>query len=271
VERTPAPARHTSAPALFLGGLLLVLAVGGATAGVTVLLDLGDDDRSAIEPGDDGSTGPSELLEDQVAVTGLAVGVTVQGATFERLDTPLTVTTPAPGGGAGATLHDVEVDGDPTEVVWDAGRPFDLQGAGLGIIPRSLNIFAAPTAITVGFPDEEVHELVSGAYGLQTPVAVGRGGLAIPQQAVAFEATVESTIVFRGGATTSILPRPLEFESAGRVLLQGILEVRRPDGSTIAATAVELPEGGFRLACTPRPDGTGYDVEVLLQGDVTVT
>lgn len=263
--------RKASAPVLFLVGLLAVAAVAGVTAGIVTLFDLPDDggDTGVISGGDGES--PSVLGDDQVEVTGVAVGVTVEGATLERVDTPLQVTTPGAGNGAGATLSGVEVDGAVTEIVWDAGRPFDLQGAELGIVPRAVNLFASPTALTVGFPDGLAHQLVPGAYGLQTPVAVGRGGLAVPQDAVAFEATDESTITFRGGATTSVLPRALELEATGRVLLEGTLSVRRPDGSSPSAVSVELREGSFRVSATLRPDGTGYDVRVLLQGEVFVT
>ena len=47
--------------------------------------------------------------------------------------------------------------------------------------------------------------------------------------------------------------------------------MRRPDGTTAPAAAVELPDGSFRMRATPRPDGSGYDVQAILQGPVTVT
>ena len=261
---------------LFLIGLLVVAAVAGATFGVVKALGLDEDDVDAGGPdvtvGDGGGGTPEspeiELLEDQVEVTGTAVGITVEGAAFDRIDTPFVVTTPARGQG-GATLTDVEVDGQLTDVVWDAGQPFDLRGDG-GIIPQAMNLFAAPAAITIGFPDERVNEIVPGSYGLETPVAIGRGGLARPQNAVAFEATAESTLVFRGGASTSIPPRELSLEAGGRVVVEGTLRVRRPDGTTADVAGVELVEGAYRVNATPRPDGTGYDVRVLLQGPVTV-
>lgn len=261
---------------MFSIGLAVVLAVAGVTFVVAQALGVDDDGLGSGPPtvDDGGVVGPSGeavLRADQVEVTGVAVGVTIEGATLEQLDTPLVVTTSQQGNGAGATLTDVEVDGQITDVVWDAGRPFNLEGASLGIRPQSLNLFAAPAAITVGFPDGLVNELVAGSYGLETPVAIGRGGLARSQDAVAFEATVESTIVFRGGATMSLLPRELQFESGGRVLLQGTLQVRQPDGTTHEATGVELPEGAYSLTATPRPDGTGYNIRALLQGPVTVT
>lgn len=255
---------------LFVVGLLVVLAVGGVTFGVVQVLDLDEEDVAADVGGDgDDPTLPeppdaSVLRADQVEVTGFATGVTVEGATLEEIPTPLVVQ------GGGATLTDVEVDGELAEIVWDGGRPFSLRGAG-ALIPRELNVFAAPTSVTLGFVDEVVNEIRPGSYGLETPVAVGFSGVAVAQDAVAFAATVESTIRFRGGSTTSILPRELSFESGGKVVLQGQLEVRRPDGTTANAAGVELPDGSYRLRATPRRDGSGYDVEALLQGAVLVT
>lgn len=260
--------RSGSAVQLFVVGLLVVAAVGGVTFGVVQVLDLDDEGVAAVAGGDDPTLpeppDPSALRADQVEVTGFATGVTVEGATLEEIPTPLVVQ------GGGATLTDVEVDGELAEVVWDGGRPFSLRGAG-ALIPRELAVFAAPTAITLGFIDEVVNEIRPGSYGLETPVAIGFAGVGVAQDAVAFAATVESTIRFRGGSTTSILPRELSFESAGRVVLQGELEVRRPDGTSATAAGVELPEGSYRLTVTPRPDGSGYDIEALLQGSVLVT
>ena len=261
--------RKVSAPVLFLAGLLVIAAVAAATFGVVQALGLDDDDVAVDDPSIGGGGDPSEtaLAPNQVEVTGIATGITVEGATLDLVETPLVVT--APEGTGSGTLTDVEVDGQLTDIAWDAGRPFDLQGAG-GLEPQALNLFAAPTAITVGFPDDVVNLFVPGSYGLETPVAIGRGGLGRPQQSVAFEATVESTLVFRGGATTSILPRELTLESAGRVLLEGTFRVRRPDGTEAEVAGVELPAGEYRITATPRPDASGYDVEALLQGQVNV-
>ena len=255
---------------LFLVGLLVIATVAAATFGVVQALGLDEEDIAADDPAIGGEGGdPSEtpLAPNQVEVTGIATGVTVEGATIDRIESPLVVT--APQGAGGGTLTDVEVDGELTDIAWDAGRPFDLQGTG-GVEPQSLNLFAAPTAITVGFPDDIVSTFIPGSYALETPVAIGRGGLGRPQQSVAFEATVESTLVFRGGATTSILPRELTLEASGRVLLQGTFRVRRSDGTVAEVAGVELPEGEYRITATPRPDATGYDIEALLQGQVNV-
>jgi hypothetical protein len=261
--------RKGSAGQLFAVGLLLVLAVAGVTFGVVQALGLDDDDPEAsggVTVGTDGETPATEpelvLAADQIEVTGTATGITVEGATVP-IPSPLVVT-----GGRGE-LRDVEVDGQITDVVWDGGRPFDLQGAG-ALLPQELNLFAAPNLITAGFVDDVVSELEPGAYGLATPVAIGRSGVAEARDSLAFEATVESTAVFHGGATTSFLPRELSLEDGGRVLLEGHFRVRRPDGTTVDATAVELPDGAFRLSATPLGDASGYDVRVLLQGAVNV-
>lgn len=266
---------NLSAPKVFLAGLAVVAAVAAATFGVVVGLGL-DDGGGGSGAGDDPTlvgdptTAPGEipLLEGQVAITGTATGVTVEGATIDVIPSPLVV---GAGDGRGAILTGVEIDGVTTDIVWDGGRDFDLQAGGLGIRPSRLDIYAAPTAVTLGFPDGLAHALVPGVYGLRTPVAIGSGGLAQAEDAVAFAATEQSAIAFRGGATTSILPRELGFEAAGRVVVQGTLRVRRPVGDPVDATAVELPDGRYRLTIRPLPDGTGYEVEALLQGDVQVT
>jgi hypothetical protein len=270
------PVHKVSAPVLFLVGLLVVGAVGGATFAVASALGVGDEDSVGSSdspaitlPGETPPDDDAALLPDQVRVTGFATGITVEGATLPRIDTPLTVTVPDTGvAGAGATITDVEVDGEITDIHWDAGRPFDLRATGLGIKPPDVNLFAAPTAITIGFLDGIVNELEPGTYGLQTPVAIGSAGLGRPQEAVAFEASVESTVSFRGGATTAILPRFLELQSEGRVLIQGQLTVEQPSGETVTLDQIELPAGEFAVKFTPRGDGTGYDVDALLRGEV---
>jgi hypothetical protein len=70
-----------------------------------------------------------------------------------------------------------------------------------------------------------------------------------------------------------MLPRELTLEAAGRVLVEGALLVRTretAEGAESAATAVELPEGRYSVRFTPRSDGAGYDVDILLQGAVQV-
>lgn len=254
---------------MFLGGLGVVALVAAVTFGAVQVLGLDEDDLSA--GGDDptiagdGSGEPGAgLRADQVEVTGIAVAITVEGSTIDQLPAPLTVT------GGGGTVRDVEVDGRLSEIVWDGGRPFVLEGAG-ALHPQAVNLFAEPTVITVGFVDEVVNELDPGSYGLETPVAVGTGGVAVARDAVPFSASAESTVVFRGGSTTSILPTELSFEADGRVILAGDFQVRRPDGTTAQAGGIELAEGSYRLTATPRPDGSGYDVTALLQGPIAVT
>lgn len=261
--------RRGSAIQLFLGGLLVVAAVAAVTFGVVQALDLDDDgvaapDGPAVTP-DGTETGTPEeqpLAPDEVEVTGVATGVTVEGASV-TIDVPLVAE------GGTAVLTDVEVDGQLTDVVWHGGRPFDLRGDG-SVVPQTVNLFAAPHAVTAQFVDGVVNELTPGSYALRTPVAVGREGVAQAYDGAGFASSVESTLVFIGGTTTSFLPRQLELEATGRVRLEGTLEIRRPDDTTVGASVVELADGGYRLTALPRPDATGYDVRVVLQGDVTV-
>ncbi|MDQ3293765.1 MAG: hypothetical protein M3527_04855, partial [Actinomycetota bacterium] len=110
-----------------------------------------------------------------------------------------------------------------------------------------------------------------GAYRVDTPVALSRGsGLGQPRDAVDYEATEESTVSFSGGASTPVEVAGQVLEGPGRVVLTGTFTVRRPEGS-IEATTVELADGPFELTATPLPDGSGWAITALLQGEVTVT
>lgn len=276
-----------SAPVLFAAGLALVLAVALATWGVVVVLDVGGGgpDPVAVDgsggpgstaAGDGGGDGTGSLAEDlapgQVGVVGLATSLLAERALVDLVPVPLSVEPTGDGGPAGATLLDVAVDGEPAEIAWDGGRPLALHGDGVGLaLYQRVGLEALPASMAITFAAGDVHGFSPGAYVLRTPVAVGRSGIARPVDEVAFEATVESTITFAGPARATLLPRALSAEGPGRLVLRGALEIRRADGTTATARAIELPDGPFRLRLTPRGDGTGYDVEAILEGDVVAT
>ena len=264
--------RRLSAPVLFLVALVVVGAVAAVTAGAVVLLDLGDDDDTATPDttSTTPTTAPAALTADQTAVTGRAVNVTVDGVRFPAIPTPVVITTPQAGLGAGGVIQAVTISGQPAVINWDAGRPFDLRGEGRAITPSIANVALGPASLRVAFPDESGVALDSGAYTLATPVAVSfEGGLASPRDSVAFDADAESVAAFRGGAFTDLAPHDLSLTGPGRVVFEGELTVRRPDGTTAPAARVELADGPFELTVVPLPDGSGWTVDALLQGAVT--
>lgn len=264
--------RKASAPTLFALGLLVLAVLGGATFGIVQLTGLDDDgDGGAVATTTTPTSDPG-LAADQVAVTGTATAITVEGAVISDVVVP-TVVTPSAGLSAGARIAGALVDGELATIAWDAGRPLTLAAeTPLRLHPAPVNLAAIPGAIVVTFVDDSVHAVVPGDYEIDASVAVTTTGLGQPRDSVTFTATDDTTVVFTGGANGAMAPGPISATGPGRVLLQGTFQVRHPDGTVTEATSVELPTGSFRLAFAPLEDGTGYVVsDALLEGATIAT
>ena len=224
-----------------------------------------DDNGGVIAGGSTTAPGPTTPppAPTQVTVTGTVSALHVEGAVLEPLELPLTITTPERGEGSGATVKGITVDGRPSGIEWDAGTPLELQGEGkLQLAPLIVDADADGVYLSFG---NGAHGFSPGEYDIDAPVAVGTGGLATPVQSVTFEATVTSTIAFRGNASTTLDPRELSVRGPGKVVLAGDLTVVQPDGSTAKAAMVTLVAGPFQLLLKP-VDG-GYDLsQCTLQG-----
>lgn len=131
--------------------------------------------------------------------------------------------------------------------VWDGGRPFVLIGDG--------GIDLGPTGVTIDaggvrWPLDGVRVLVPGAYTLRTPVAVGRDGLARPQDRFDFTAGDDASIDAPGAAVTRPLDRPLRLEGPGTLVLEGDLAVRTRDGRR-RVPRLEFGPGAFVVEIAP--------------------
>jgi hypothetical protein len=268
------PVRKASAPTLFLVGLLVLAAVAAITFGVGTVAGLDDDDDGGEVAAAEVPTPTSDptLTPNQVTVTGVASAIAIEGAVFADDVVVPVVVTPSAGLGAGARFEDVLVDEDPASVTWDAGRPLTMAAETplrlRGGTPVSL--FATPTGMTIGFVDDVAYPIVPGDYEIDAPIAVTTTGLGRSRESVTFTAGEASTAAFTGAANGTMAVAPLAVEGPGRVALQGVFEVHRADGTTQAATAVELPEGSFRVTFAPTADGTAFTLtEALLEGAVT--
>ena len=266
-----------SAPILFLIGLLVLGVAGGATFGIAQVIGVDDDSGDGGEgQGSVTSTTPTSdpsLTPEQVSVSGTVSAMTIEGAVLSEVTVP-SVVTPSAGLGAGARFEDVLVDGETSTIAWDAGRPLVFGEATplrvLLLAPVSLTADLA--GIVVTFAEGAVHGVAPADYGIIAPVAVSSGGLARPRDAVDFTASAATTVAFTGGANSTIAPIPMSVTGPGRVVLEGQLLLRRPDGTTTEVTRVELPTGSYRVAFTPRVDATGYDLtDALLEGTITAT
>ena len=263
--------RQVSGAVLFLLGIAVLVVVAGAAAVVVDVAGLAEEDaRKGRAPTSSVTTARPGLAASQVAVTGTATTVTIEGAQIGELVLG-GVTTPTAGLGSGARFEDVVVDGEPVTISWDAGRPLVMAASTpLRLGPAPVVLAASVEGVRVTLFDGGVYDVVAGEYQLDTPVAVTGSGLGQARDSVRFTAVDATTVVFSGGATADLPAGPVQATGPGHVVLEGDLELRRPDGVVAAVTRVELPTGSFRIAFEAAADGSGVALtEALLEGPVT--
>lgn len=243
-----------------------VAAVVGLTVLVHDQLDVGGDGGDGGDqivsgpdtvPAGNGSTTPGERLvpgPGQVEVHGAVTTVQIADAVLDprQVPTPLTITSER-GFGNGGEVTTVTVDGEPSTIVWDGGRPFSLSSGGALLLdPVELTLVPAGLQAVLGRGN---HALTPGTYQLDTPVAVGREGIATPRDGVTFEAVEGTLFEARGDASVIFGPdAPLHVVGPGTVLLGGTLEVTDA-GGTHAETDLSTGIAAFDLTFTP--DGAG--------------
>ncbi|HEX4906636.1 MAG TPA: hypothetical protein VFU93_14355 [Acidimicrobiales bacterium] len=174
------------------------------------------------------------LPEHQAEVSGTIDGFVADDANGE----PLTMPIELPSGRA--TIEGALVGGERSTIVWDGGRPFRLSGTGA--------IDLGPTHVEQGvgavfWTIDGLRILSPGEYRLDTPVAVGSGGLARPRDVVEFTADEETTIDTTGaGAVGRGLP--VHLEGPGTFEADGHFRVRTRAG-TVDANHLEFGPGSF--------------------------
>lgn len=174
------------------------------------------------------------LPEDQAEVTGTVDGFVAEDANGEPLAMPLELPT------GRATIEGALVGGERSTIVWDGGRPFRLSGSGA--------IDLGPTHVELGmgavfWTIDGLRILTPGEYRLDTPVAVGSGGLARPRDVVEFTADEETTINTAGGGAV-VRGLPVHLEGPGTFEADGTFRVRTRSGTT-SATHLEFGPGSF--------------------------
>ena len=260
----------------FVGLLALLGLAAGLTFGGYTLWDHAvatrtgaDDNGGVIGGGPSGGTDTTATTTPapkQVTVTGTVFSLHAEGAVMAPLALPLTITTPERGEGSGATIKAIMVDGKPSSIEWDAGLPFELssEGDGGALVVAPLTVDADRDHVYVSY-DDAAHGFAPGSYHLDTPVAVGTGGLATPVKSVTFDATAASTVTFRGNASTTFDAHDLSLRGPGRVVLDGDLTVLQPDGSKTRTLQVTLDTGPFQIDLAFGKDGYAIN-QVTLQG-----
>jgi hypothetical protein len=226
-------------PAWLVGTWAAALLVGGLAFLLT-------DERSPVRP-----AGPRVvtvtsihttvvLPEGQAEVSGTVTSFTADDANGPPLSLPIQIDH------GGATIEGAMVDGERSTIVWDGGRPFVLSGDG------SIDLGPTHVAGAVGalfWPIDGLRVLAPGEYRIDTPVAVGSGGLAHPRDSVTFTATEETTLDTNGGATVLRGPQPLHLEGPGSFAAEGTFTIKTREG-TRTATALHFGPGSFVVDLT---------------------
>jgi hypothetical protein len=198
----------------------------------------------------------------QVRVHGTITALHLEGSVLDpnEVATPLTIVSDR-GFGNGGELTQVEVDGKPSSIVWDGGRPFVLSSGGAMVVaPVVTDLVPEGLRLVLG---GAVHTLTPGTYRLDTPVAVGSAGIATPMDAVTFTATEATRFEALGDAALVFGPDVARhLMGPGRVQLDGALELTDAQGARTATTfSVEL--AAFDLTVTPVPGG-GWAIDGLV-------
>src|SRR5687767_1403811 len=213
--------RTPPGPTWLLGVVIAALLAGGAT---TVLTD--DPPPPIVE-----TVIHEEVVlpEGQAEVSGTIDGFVADDASGAPLAMPVEL----PSGRA--TIEGALVGGERSTIVWDGGRPFRLSGSGA--------IDLGPTHVELGmgavfWTIDGLRILTPGDYRIDTPVAVGSGGLARPRDTVEFTADEETTIDTTGVGHVG-RGLPVHLEGPGSFRADGHFRVRTRAG-TADATHLEF-------------------------------
>jgi hypothetical protein len=216
-------------------------------------------DGALADGGDEGSRG-------SLPVAGRVTEVHLEGAVLDprTLETPLTISSDR-GLGNGGEVTGVEVNGKPSSIVWDGGRPFALtSGPGLRLDPVTVDLVQGQ--LRCGLADG-AHALEPGDYQLDTPVAVGGSGIATPRDSVAFTAGPRSLLRGEGDAALVMSKDDSHtFTGPGLVHLVGQLVITTETGDQ-STTSLDLRQGPFELTFAPT-EGGGWTVSGRVQSKV---
>lgn len=213
-------------PTWLLGVVIAALLAGGVT---TVLTD--DPPPPIVE-----TVIHDEVVlpEGQAEVSGTIEGFVADDASGAPLTMPVTLET------GRATIEGAVIDGERATIVWDGGRPFRLIGTGaIDLGPAHVELSADAVLWSV----DGLRILTPGTYRLDTPVAVGTGGLARPQDTVELTADDETTIDLAGGGLVA-RGLPVHLEGPGSFRADGDFRIRTREGTT-SATRLEFGPGSF--------------------------
>jgi hypothetical protein len=208
------------------------------------------------------------LRPGQAEVTGTVTSLAAKDAASDPIPTPFTIEA-TERGVTRAVIEGVLVDGKPSTVSWDGGRPLPITGQGGGLDLAPANLTVDPSGYTWAL-EGAPRGLVPGTYRCNFTVAVGSGGVASFREGVTFTATAESVLdVTKGGAFVKLPAAALQIQATQptTAVIEGTLNVRTNEGVT-HTRAIQFGPGLYDITLTPGPNGLA--IKAILQGPVEV-
>jgi hypothetical protein len=163
-----------------------------------------------------------------------------------------------------AAIENVTVDGKPSTIAWDGGRPLPISGNG-ALEVGSSQLTADPTGLAWAL-DGAARSLTPGQYRANFTVAVGSAGIANVRENPAFTATADSVIeVTHGTAFIRLAASEIHVQATQptTAVLDGTFTVTTADGES-QARHIAFGPGLYDLTLTPATGG--FTVEGILQG-----
>jgi hypothetical protein len=179
----------------------------------------------------------------QAEVTGAATTVSADAEDVGSIPAPFVIQVPTPGSGS-ATITGALIDGKRTTIAWDGGRPL-IVATGKGVEPGPVHVEVSGATQRYSM-DGAARGFTTGTYRIDTPVAVGAEGLAVPRDSVTFQADEETVLVTRGGAVLAVTRPNLALTGPGKVSAKGSFTVRTSDGQR-PASSLEFGPGSYEV------------------------
>jgi hypothetical protein len=257
----------------FLGFLIVVeLLAAGAYFGGPPAKEWLDERTGSptVQAGPTGTESPSTRVVEvprpgQSIVSGTLTRLVAKDAAGDAIPAPFTIQ-PGQVGVSRAVIGNVLVDGKPSTIAWDGGRPLPITGTG-ALELGTTQVTVDPAGVTWAL-EGSARALRPGAYRANFTVAVGSAGVANVRDNVAFTAGNDAALEVRKGTAFVRLPAaPLHVRAVQPTMatLEGDLTVQTTAGDH-KSRRVTFGPGLYDVTLTPVAGG--YTLRAILQGPV---
>jgi len=202
----------------------------------------------------------------QTLVSGTVTSFSADGAVTDPLPTPFSITAVERGAQRNATVEAAIIDGARKTIYWYAGQPLPVSGGGaLDVSPTHVD--ADVHGVTWQLGGGAAHGFKPGRYKFGSSVAVGKSGLATPEDnGVTFDADEHTVLTATAGVVIHEDSPAVKVDGPGTVTMAGNFTLRTAAG-TRTATSLTMATGPFEV--TLAPGASGIAITATLQGAVT--